>query len=105
MIAFPARPLLPANTFNVKRYEFNLLSMQVRLLRDSCHDQKHDPITTQDYYGLYGIFESTEFPWRGGEEVQSKSFPRQKFVPLVPDSEVEPKMRPWREMFRTCATA
>jgi hypothetical protein len=71
------------------------LALNLRCAR--CHDHKYDPITTKDYYGLYGIFESTEFPWPGGEEVHSKSFPRQKFVPLVPETEAEPKVRPWRE--------
>jgi hypothetical protein len=56
-----------------------------------CHDHKYDPITTRDYYGLYGIFESTQYPWAGGEEFASKSFPRQHFVPLVPDSVAKPK--------------
>jgi len=32
-----------------------------------CHDHKFDPISTQDYYGLYGFFESTRYPWPGIE--------------------------------------
>lgn len=32
-----------------------------------CHDHKFDPITTDDYYGLYGIFRSTRYPWPGIE--------------------------------------
>jgi uncharacterized protein DUF1553/uncharacterized protein DUF1549/cytochrome c len=48
-----------------------------------CHDHKFDPITTNDYYALYGIFDSTQFPWAGGEEFQSKQFPRMHFAPLV----------------------
>jgi hypothetical protein len=36
---------------------------------------------------LYGIFESTRFPWAGGEEFQSKKIPRQNFVALVPPAE------------------
>jgi hypothetical protein len=32
-----------------------------------CHDHKFDPITTQDYYALYGIFNSTRYPWPGIE--------------------------------------
>ena len=32
-----------------------------------CHDHKFDPITTQDYYALYGIFHSTRYPWPGIE--------------------------------------
>jgi hypothetical protein len=71
------------------------LALNLRCVR--CHDHKYDPVTTKDYYGLYGIFESTEFPWPGGEEVHSKSSPRQKFLPLMPDSEAESKVRPYRE--------
>ncbi len=52
-----------------------------------CHDHKFDPVTTNDYYALYGIFDSTRFPWAGGEEFQSKNMPRFHFVPLVPRSE------------------
>ena len=32
-----------------------------------CHDHKYDPITTSDYYSLYGILESTRFPFPGCE--------------------------------------
>src|SRR6266498_4094174 len=28
-----------------------------------CHDHKHDAITQRDYYGLYGVFASTEQPY------------------------------------------
>jgi cytochrome c553 len=58
-----------------------------------CHDHKFDPISTADYYALYGIFESTQFPWAGAEEFQSKNFPRQHFVPLAPDAEVASQMQ------------
>ncbi len=57
-----------------------------------CHDHKFDPVTQHEYYALYGIFESTQFPWAGGEEFQSKKFPRVNFVPLIPPGEVEPLM-------------
>lgn len=53
-----------------------------------CHDHKFDPVSQREYYGLYGIFESTQFPWAGGEEFQSKKFPREHFVPLVPWNEI-----------------
>ena len=33
-----------------------------------CHDHKYDPISMQDYYGLYGIFKSTRWAFPGGEE-------------------------------------
>ncbi len=55
-----------------------------------CHDHKFDPVTQEDYYALYGIFDSTQFPWAGGEEFQSKQTPRQHFVPLVPPDEAQP---------------
>jgi hypothetical protein len=32
-----------------------------------CHDHKFDPITSNDYYALYGIFESTRYPTPGFE--------------------------------------
>jgi hypothetical protein len=32
-----------------------------------CHDHKFDPLTTRDYYGIYGIFQSTRYPWPGIE--------------------------------------
>lgn len=45
-----------------------------------CHDHKFDPITTRDYYGLYGVFASTRYPWPG-IELDKK---QRDFVPLVP---------------------
>lgn len=44
-----------------------------------CHDHKFDPITTQDYYALYGIFHSTRYPWPGIELDQKQH----DFVPLA----------------------
>jgi len=32
-----------------------------------CHDHKFDPITQEDYYALYGFFQSTRYPWAGTE--------------------------------------
>lgn len=43
-----------------------------------CHDHKYDPITTRDYYALYGILQSTRFPFPGCE---AKMQPRD-MVPL-----------------------
>ena len=53
-----------------------------------CHDHKFDPPTQNDYYALYGIFESTQFPWAGAEEFQSMKKPREHFVPLVPSDQL-----------------
>ena len=50
-----------------------------------CHDHKFDPISSQDYYALYGILDSTTFPHPGGE---GKSKP-ERFVPVVPPAEVD----------------
>ncbi|MCA9058862.1 MAG: DUF1553 domain-containing protein, partial [Planctomycetaceae bacterium] len=53
-----------------------------------CHDHKFDPVTQQEYYGLYAILESTQYPWAGAEEFQSQNRPREHFVPLLPPEEV-----------------
>lgn len=33
-----------------------------------CHDHKYDPISVEDYYSWYGILESTQWSFPGGEE-------------------------------------
>jgi hypothetical protein len=45
-----------------------------------CHDHKYDPVTIEDYYGFYGIFESTRWAFPGGEEQKRPMH----FPPLVP---------------------
>lgn len=54
-----------------------------------CHDHKFDPLSTQDYYGLYGIFASTRYSFPGSE--QKGRF--RAMVPLVPFEESHPKWR------------
>ncbi len=44
-----------------------------------CHDHKFDPISAKDYYALYGIFQSTQYPWPGIELEQRQ----RDLVPLV----------------------
>jgi len=44
-----------------------------------CHDHKFEPISQRDYYALYGIFDSTKYPFPGCEPQQQ---PRD-MVPLV----------------------
>ncbi len=66
------------------------LGLTLRCAR--CHDHKFDPVTQQDYYALYGIFASTQFPWAGAEELVSKGFDRQHFVPLVPPGDAAPRL-------------
>ncbi len=42
-----------------------------------CHDHKFDPISQSDYYALYGIFDSTKYPFPGSEEKKAPSdFPK-----------------------------
>ena len=45
-----------------------------------CHDHKYDPISMEDYYSLYGIFDSTRYPHPGSEPIPRPS----GFVPLIP---------------------
>jgi hypothetical protein len=54
-----------------------------------CHDHKFDPILTDDYYALYGIFASTRYSWPGIEldKVQ------RDLVPLETPDVVEPLLR------------
>ncbi|MCA9429860.1 MAG: DUF1553 domain-containing protein, partial [Candidatus Omnitrophica bacterium] len=54
-----------------------------------CHDHKFDPITTEDYYGLYGIFASTQYPYAGSETSISKDNYREHFVPLNPSKKTQ----------------
>ena len=68
----------------------SILGMTLRCAR--CHDHKFDPITTEDYYALYGFFASTRFPYAGSEEAQSKEKQRTGFVPLIPAAEAAPQL-------------
>ncbi len=58
-----------------------------------CHDHKFDPISTRDYYGLYGIFASTRYPFPGIELFQTQ----RDLVPLIPSNEVTSKLKPFQK--------
>ena len=58
-----------------------------------CHDHKFDPFTSNDYYGLYGIFESTRYPFPGAEVGPAQ----QDFVSLKSPAEIEAILKPHRE--------
>jgi mono/diheme cytochrome c family protein len=58
-----------------------------------CHDHKFDPISMRDYYGLYGIFASTQYPFPGIELFQAQD----DLVPLIPGDEAEALLKPYQE--------
>ena len=50
-----------------------------------CHDHKYDPVTVDDYYGWYGIFDSTRYALSADEKTKKE----RDFVPLIPTAEAE----------------
>jgi hypothetical protein len=58
-----------------------------------CHNHKFDPITAEDYYGLYGIFRSTRYPWPGIELEQKQ----RDLAPLVSATEFVAAMKAQKE--------
>jgi hypothetical protein len=58
-----------------------------------CHDHKFDPISTRDYYGIYGIFASTRYAFPGIELFQTQN----DFVPLVPESQASAVLEPYQK--------
>src|SRR6185436_8530775 len=59
-----------------------------------CHSHKFDPVTTEDYYALYGIFQSTRYPFCGSEDAEGSAYQRD-LVPLMPAAEAEALLGPW----------
>ena len=57
-----------------------------------CHDHKFDPISTRDYYGLYGIFASTNYPFPGIELFQTQH----DLVPLIPETDAKRALEPYQ---------
>ena len=62
-----------------------------------CHNHKYDPVSSTEYYALYGIFESTRFAFPGSEQKQRT----RSMVPLIPPEESLPR---WREYERRVAS-
>ncbi len=53
-----------------------------------CHDHKFDPILQTDYYGLYGIFNSTKYAFPG---IELDKKPRD-FIPLLKDGKLDTEL-------------
>jgi hypothetical protein len=60
-----------------------VLGLTLRCAR--CHDHKYDPITSEDYYALYGFFQSVVYPHAGSEEDHKPS----EFIPLAAPAELK----------------
>jgi len=58
-----------------------------------CHDHKFDAIANEDYYALYGIFQSTRYPFPG---IELNKVPRD-LVPLIPQEEADKVLKPYKE--------
>ncbi|MEZ5948364.1 MAG: DUF1549 domain-containing protein [Planctomycetaceae bacterium] len=69
----------------------NFLGLSLGCAR--CHDHKYDPVGAEDYYALYGIFESTRFAFPGCEAKQKT----RDMVPLLPQEQINALVNPKRE--------
>jgi hypothetical protein len=58
-----------------------------------CHDHKYDPVSSEDYYALYGIFDSTRFPFSGCEKDRA---PRD-LVPLMHPDDLTSALRTFED--------
>ena len=54
-----------------------------------CHDHKFDPVSMNDYYALYGIFDSSRYAFPGSEQKQQV----RAMLPLLPPDESQPRWR------------
>ncbi len=66
-----------------------------------CHDHKFDPVSMQDYYGLYAIFESSRYAFPGSEQKQKV----RSMAPLLPLSEAIPKWRAFDQRVASLASS
>jgi len=69
----------------------SILGLSVSCAR--CHDHKYDPIPTADYYALYGIFDSTRYPFAGSENIQQQK----DFVLRMSPAEAEKILKPYSD--------
>ena len=76
----------------------SILGLSIRCAR--CHDHKVEPISTADYYRIYGIFASSRYPFSGSE---LPTFSAGETVPLISRSqwsELDPEQRTRIEQLR-----
>ena len=73
----------------------NVLGLTLGCAR--CHNHKYDPVSIADYYALYGIFESTRYPFPGSEQKQRT----RSMAPLVPPAESQVR---WAEFEQRVAS-
>jgi hypothetical protein len=61
-----------------------------------CHDHKYDPIPSADYYALYGILDSTRYPFAGSENVNEQ----RDFVYRLPQEKVDATLKPYTDLLK-----
>ena len=66
-----------------------------------CHDHKFDPVSMQDYYGLYAIFDSSRYSFPGSEQKQKV----RSLAPLLPPTEAIPKWRAFDQRVASLASS
>jgi len=72
-----------------------VLGLTLRCSR--CHDHPFDPVLQTDYYGLYGILESTDMPWMGMSIEKSPT----GLVPSLPDKTLQKQAKAyWNKIAR-----
>ena len=77
----------------------SILGLSIRCAR--CHDHKIEPISTADYYRIYGIFASSKYPFSGSE---LPTFSAGETVPLISPrkwSQLHPQQRTRIEQLRS----
>ncbi|MFM9069746.1 MAG: DUF1549 domain-containing protein, partial [Planctomycetota bacterium] len=65
-----------------------------------CHDHKFDAISIQDYYALYGIFDSSRYAFPGSEQKQRV----RTLAPLIPPTEALVAWRRYQAQMQQLAT-
>ena len=82
----------------IDAFSKGMLGLTVACAR--CHDHKYDPVSAEDYYALYGIFDSTRYPFPGCEKDR---VPRDN-PPLVSPAELARRLETLKARDATKAT-